>query len=70
MSKDYKAFRLRKKKNMILEICANSYQSAINAQNAGADRIELYSDLTVGRITPFNLLLKKFLKILQFLCIF
>lgn len=37
---------------MTLEICANSYQSAINAQNAGADRIELCQELSVGGITP------------------
>ena len=51
---------------MILEICANSYQSAINAQNAGASRIELCSNLTIGGITPLIDYLKKFLKILQF----
>ena len=44
---------------MILEICANSYQSAINAQNAGASRIELCSNLTIGGITPPNRLLEK-----------
>lgn len=44
---------------MRLEVCANSYRSAINAQNAGADRIELCSELAVGGITPSFGLIKK-----------
>ncbi|MDD7913093.1 copper homeostasis protein CutC [Polaribacter ponticola] len=44
---------------MKLEICANSYLSAINAQKAGADRIELCSELSVGGITPSYAILKK-----------
>jgi copper homeostasis protein len=44
---------------MKLEICANSYQSAKNAQEAGANRIELCSELSVGGITPSYGLIKK-----------
>ncbi len=44
---------------MLLEICANSYQSAINAEKAGANRIELCAELAVGGITPSYGLLKK-----------
>jgi len=44
---------------MILEICANSYQSAMNAEKAGAHRIELCSELSVGGVTPSYGLLKK-----------
>ena len=43
---------------MTLEICANSFQSAKNAQLAGADRIELCQELSLGGLTPSYGLLK------------
>ncbi|WP_339631692.1 copper homeostasis protein CutC [Bizionia echini] len=45
-----------------LEICANSYQSAINAAKAKAHRIELCSELTVGGMTPSYGLIKQVIK--------
>ncbi|MDL2308551.1 copper homeostasis protein CutC [Bacteroidales bacterium OttesenSCG-928-B11] len=37
---------------MIIEVCANSVQSAVNADIAGADRIELCQNLNEGGTTP------------------
>ncbi|MGB5819674.1 MAG: copper homeostasis protein CutC [Saonia sp.] len=37
---------------MLVEVCANSLESAVNAEKAGADRIELCTELGVGGITP------------------
>lgn len=46
---------------MLIEICANSFDSALAAQNAGADRIELCAELSVGGLTPSFGLLEKVL---------
>lgn len=37
---------------MLVEVCANSLESARNAERAGAHRIELCSELGVGGVTP------------------
>ncbi|CAL2083792.1 Copper homeostasis protein CutC [Tenacibaculum sp. 190524A05c] len=44
---------------MKLEICANSYQSALNAEQADTHRIELCSELNSGGITPSYGLIQK-----------
>lgn len=35
---------------MLVEVCANSLESALNAERSGADRIELCSELGVGAL--------------------
>lgn len=47
---------------MLLEICTNSYQSAKNAEQAGAKRIELCQELSVGGITPSYGLIQQILE--------
>ena len=44
---------------MVLEVCAANYQSAVNAEKGGADRIELCSELGVGGLTPSYGLISK-----------
>ncbi len=50
---------------MILEICAATIQSAINAETAGAHRVELCSELAVGGITPSFGMIQEGLKIVS-----
>ncbi len=50
---------------MLVEVCANSVESALNAQKAGADRIELCTELGVGGVTPSYGLLKQIRQRLQ-----
>lgn len=44
---------------MIIEICANSFASAKAAQDGGAHRIELCTELSVGGLTPSHGLIEK-----------
>lgn len=50
---------------MKLEICASNYQSALNAQEVGAHRIELCEKLSVGGLTPSEVLIENVLKALK-----
>jgi copper homeostasis protein len=45
--------------DMIIEICANSFESAKAAQDGGANRIELCTNLSVGGLTPSRGLIRK-----------
>src|SRR6476620_3698515 len=39
-------------RKLLLEVCANGMQSAHNAEEEGADRIELCENLEEGGVTP------------------
>ena len=43
----------------ILEVCADSVQSAVSAWEGGADRIELCSGLVIGGLSPSPALFKQ-----------
>jgi len=47
---------------MIVEICANSFESAMAAQEGGAHRIELCTNLSVGGLTPSYELIENVMK--------
>lgn len=44
---------------MKIEICANSFESAKAAQDGGANRIELCTNLSIGGVTPSKELIQK-----------
>ncbi len=62
----------KSQKAYVLEACVETIQQAINAENNGANRIELCADLKVGGITPsygFINLVKELLNIPIFVII-
>lgn len=50
---------------VIFEVCCGSLQSAINAQEAGAHRVELCSALSLGGLTPSYATIEKARKLLN-----
>ena len=48
---------------MIIEICATSIESILNAQNAGAHRLELCENYSVGGVTPSEQFLHEAIKV-------
>jgi len=44
---------------MIVQVCTNSFQSALNTEEVDADPIELCNELALGNITPNYGQLKK-----------
>ena len=52
---------------MIIEVCAESYEYAVKAEKAGADRIELCKDLHLDGLTPDYESAKKTIKQLNIL---
>ena len=48
---------------MIIEICATSIKSILNAQNAGAHRLELCENYSIGGVTPSEQFLNKAIKV-------
>lgn len=53
---------------MKIEICIDNIESALIAQNAGADRLELCSSLSVGGLTPSYSLIKSAVNLCHIPC--
>ena len=48
---------------MIIEICATSIESILNAQNAGAHRLEICQNYSIGGVTPSEQFLHEAIKV-------